>query len=168
MSRIEVRRARAEDVPRIIELWDELLSLHERLDPRFARRESAAITFEAFVRHNAEHEASVVLVAEADAGIVGFCMAAATELPPVYDTGPNAEIFDLAVTERYRRQGIGRRLVGELREWARNRGLGRIELRAAVANPVARAFWHAVGAVPLLEMLTLDPGREAPEHAARS
>lgn len=167
MSRIEVRAARSEDLARIVELWDELLGLHERLDPRFARRAGAATTFEAFVRHNTEHEAALVLIAETEDGIAGFCMAAEAELPPIFDVGPIAEIFDLAVTERHRRRGVGRRLVQGVREWAVERELERIELRAAVANPEARAFWRELGAVSFLETLTIDVRRSAPGRSAR-
>ena len=149
------RPARPDEVPRIVELWDELMSLHERLDRRFVRRSGATASFEVFVRHNLESESAVVLVAEVDGEIAGYCMAAEAELPPVFEIGPIGEIYDIVVAEHHRRQGIGRELVDGVCDWAREHGMERIDLRASVRNPEALAFWRRL-ASPFLEILTID------------
>jgi GNAT superfamily N-acetyltransferase len=165
MDLIRTRPAREDEVARVVELWRELMEYHVRLDPRFRTREGAAATFESFARHNSQQEAAILLVAEIAGDVVGYCMAAESELPPLFDIGPIAEIYDLAVTERHRRQGIGRRLVEAVCAWARDRSLSRIELRASVRNPAALAFWRSL-ATPFLETLTIDP-RTLPRAAAR-
>ncbi|MBW2277519.1 MAG: GNAT family N-acetyltransferase [Deltaproteobacteria bacterium] len=166
MDLIRIRPARPDEIPRIVELWDELMAMHEGLDPRFTRRPSANEAFEMFARHNTQSEAAIVLVAEVDGAVVGFCMAVEAELPPVFEVGPIGEIYDLVVAEHCRRRGIGRRLVDGVCNWARERGLDRVDLRASVNNPDALAFWRAI-ASPFLETLTINPNAEPPDGATR-
>jgi GNAT superfamily N-acetyltransferase len=166
MDLVRIRPARLEDLEQIAELWDELMALHEALDPRFTRRSGASEPFEGFVRHNIESEAAIVLVAEVAGRIIGYSMAAESELPPVFEVGPIGEIFDMVVTAERRRQGIGRRLVEGVCDWARERGLARVDLRASVRNPDALAFWRSL-ASPFLETLTIDVGGQPPDPAAR-
>ena len=155
MDQIRIRPASTDDVPRVVELWDELMTLHEHLDPRFTRRAQAADAFAMFARHNIETDAAVVLVAELDDAVVGYCMAVEAELPPVFEIGPIGEIYDTVVAARYRRKGIGRELVDGAIDWARERELDRLEVRASLANPQALAFWRRV-ASPFLETMTID------------
>lgn len=166
MDLIRIRPARSDDIQHILELWDELMTLHESLDQRFTRRSGATEPFEVFVRHNVDSEAAIVLVAEVEDAVVGWCMAVEAELPPVFDVKPIGEIYDLVVTAGKRRQGIGRRLVDEVCGWARERDLGRIDLRASVRNPEALGFWRAI-ASPFLETLTIDPNTAMPDQPAR-
>jgi GNAT superfamily N-acetyltransferase len=73
-------------------------------------------------------------VAEADGCVIGF----ATWL----GTGDVTEIEDLFVDPDRMRGGVGRALVQDLIELARQRGVRRVEV---TGNPHARAFYEAVG-----------------------
>lgn len=55
------------------------------------------------------------------------------------------EILNLAVHGDYRRQGLGRRLVGEALARARERGVRRCWLEVRAANQEAREFYRALG-----------------------
>jgi GNAT superfamily N-acetyltransferase len=54
-------------------------------------------------------------------------------------------LVDLYVEREFRRQGVGRSLVGAAEAEARNRGCARIGAAVADDNPAARAFYEALG-----------------------
>jgi len=87
----------------------------------------------------------LVLVAVIDQQIVGYCLATIQEYPPVYIDTRYGYIQDIAVTEKYRRDGFGARLFGKALEWLTERGISRVQLDAAANNPISRGFWMKMG-----------------------
>ena len=56
-----------------------------------------------------------------------------------------AELDSLAVSQRFRRQRIGTRLVEAALDWAKAAGASRTELNVYEFNEPARAFWASFG-----------------------
>jgi GNAT superfamily N-acetyltransferase len=84
-----------------------------------------------------------VFVAELENGEIAGWIAAF-----VYRTieaAARAEISGLVVDERYRSQGIGKRLLARSEEWARERGCSTIGLRSNVLRDRAHAFYERHG-----------------------
>lgn len=150
-----IRTATQDDVDAVVELWSELMAYHESLDERFVRGEDARVKFRTFLEINIDSEHAQVLVAQSQGAIVGYTMAQESKRPPVFAVQAIVEIMDMAVTSGYRRRGVGRVLVEEMRHWAHERGAAAIYLGAAAANPGANRFWAAVGARPYIHLLEL-------------
>ena len=81
------------------------------------------------------------LVAERGAAIVGFLVARAA--------GPESEILNLAVEPGFRRQGIGRQLLNDLR----TRHPGYLFLEVRESNHPARQFYERLGFAMVTERL---------------
>ena len=100
---IVIRRATAADGARLAELSEILgypvasSTLAPRLVRLLARAEDA------------------VFVAEAESGVVGWVHGAEQEL---LESGRRCEILGLVVDPAYRNQGVGRRLVTAVEQWA--------------------------------------------------
>jgi GNAT superfamily N-acetyltransferase len=62
-------------------------------------------------------------------------------------------IDDIVVLPSWRRQGIGARLVRAAENWARDRGAAWVELGVYDFNTEARAFYEALGYLPVLTKL---------------
>jgi GNAT superfamily N-acetyltransferase len=130
---IAVRRATAIDAARIAELSGILgypadsSSLAPRLERLLARTEDA------------------VFVAEAESGVVGWIHGAEQEL---LESGRRCEIFGLVVDPGYRSQGVGRRLVTAVEQWAANRGLGQMTVRSNVTRAESHPFYQRLGYIP--------------------
>ena len=98
--------------------------------------------------HIAEHilarsQFETPYVAELDQQVVG--LACLRLLPCLCDPIPYAELTELIVDPRYRRQGAGRALVQAIEAEARSQGATTMVLMTAWKNTQAHAFYHAIG-----------------------
>lgn len=91
------------------------------------------------------NEMAPALVAEEGDQIVGYLLGALLSHPTA--VGASAEIDEVCVAELYRRSGIGRRLVQELRQRlnANVSDLSTIKARIDRQNESGKAFLHALG-----------------------
>jgi ribosomal protein S18 acetylase RimI-like enzyme len=60
-------------------------------------------------------------------------------------------IYDIAVSEKYRRNSIGEKLYNTAIEWFQKRKVKRIELNVSISNPVSMKFWTKIGLKPYYE-----------------
>jgi ribosomal protein S18 acetylase RimI-like enzyme len=143
---MEIRRARAADLPAVSRLAAELVRLHHRYDPpRFMMVEPVEEGYRWFFSRELKRRRAIILLAE-DAGvIVGYA----------YGTmeGRNwndlldacGKLNDLYVDATARRCGAGRALVTAMLKELRDRGAPRVVLLSAWKNPEAHAFFEALG-----------------------
>jgi GNAT superfamily N-acetyltransferase len=155
-GQVNIREAVVEDVPAIIEIWKELMDFHKELDSLFSRSATGHERFAEFVTSNMEKEDSCVLVAADGGHIVGYCQACISNYPPVLVKEKYVEIFDMAVTKKYQRQGIGRMIIDALRRWYADKDVDRIELKYLTANKSAEKFWTKMGFKSYLETVFME------------
>jgi len=124
-----IRKATLDDAPAIARLSGELGypvqagTMRERLE-RILERD--------------EH---VVFVAETTE-VAGWIHAAEHEL---LEIGRHCEICGLVVGSGQRGNGIGRRLIEAVEEWAPSHGLKQISVRSNVIRPESHPFYESVG-----------------------
>jgi GNAT superfamily N-acetyltransferase len=87
-------------------------------------------------------EEHVVLVAETSGQIIGWIHGAVHEFLVAGRVGENC---GLVVAEGQRTNGVGRRLVEAVEQWARGRGLDQVSVRSNVARPESHPFYEKVG-----------------------
>ena len=149
-----VRRAAVRDAAGVAELWCALTAHHRGLDPSFAagpgEAAAAARLLEGLVR---DPDAELLVWEEEGRGLLGFCSARIRRAAPLALERRCGEIVDLLVHAGERRRGIGRALVAAASAWLGQRGVGRIEVRVAHANPEGQAFWRALGYADLVDVL---------------
>ena len=150
-EKFKIRQATGADVSALSELWKEFMDFHKERDPHFSRATTGHENFAKFVAEHIQNDMSCVLVAEEKNEIIGYCMASIAKYPPVFEPTKYGTVFDLAVTEKYRRKGIGKRMFEEIERWFSERKIRRIELRVATSNEVSIAFWHKMGFIPYVE-----------------
>lgn len=155
-EQVKIREAAVGDVPVIVEIWKELMDFHKELDAIFSRSATGHERFAEFLTSNMEKEDSCVLVAADGGRAVGYCQACISKYPPVLVREKYVEIFDMGVTEKYQRQGIGRMMIDALRRWYADKDVGRIELKYLTANKSAEEFWTKMGFKPYLKTAFLE------------
>lgn len=142
---VKIRKARQSDTEHIVALWKEFMDFHRQYDAHFTRSRYGHMKFKDFVSKKISARNALVLVAQVNRRVVGHIIACIDPYPPVFVEKRYGAIYDLMVDSRFRRRGIGRRLLSETRKWFRKKGIKRIELSVAVTNPLAMRFWNRVG-----------------------
>ena len=159
--RVIIRKAVTEDVPSILELWKEMMDFHKERDRIFSRSVTGHEGFADYISGHMSRDTSCVFVAEAGKDIVGYCLAFVEKYPPVLEIKEYGLVQDIAVSEKYRHRGIGKRFLNEARNWFSEKGISRIEARVATTNKISTGFWAKMGFTPYLETVFVELQRDA-------
>jgi ribosomal protein S18 acetylase RimI-like enzyme len=156
MAKVTVRRARPEDLDALLDLWQEMMDYHARLDRRFVPAAEGKRVFRPTIEAWMADELWRVLVAVADGQVVGYTIGRIADNAPVFEMQQYGYVTDICVAADWRRAGVGRRLFTALRTWFRRHGLTVVQLNVAAVNPVSQAFWRAMGFGDYLDRMWLD------------
>ena len=141
--KFEIRTARAEDVPIILQLVRDLAT-YERAPNEVTATEEQLVE----VLFGPRPSAEVMLAFEEDTA-VGF--AVFFHNFSTWLGRPGLYLEDLFVKPEVRGKGYGRALLVHLAKIARERGCGRMEWAVLDWNDPAIQFYHKVGAAPMDE-----------------
>ena len=148
---IKIKKASRKDVEKIKSLWCEFLDFHERYDSHYKRSKNGAKAFGRFVTRQISDRNALVLIAQVDKETCAYLLARLENRPPVFVETRYGMIYDIAVSEKYRRNGIGEKLYNTAIEWFQKRKVKRIELNVSISNPVSMKFWTKIGLKPYYE-----------------
>lgn len=138
-ERVEVRKAIAADVERILDGYEWLFAPPGSKPPSWDRVVAAERLAVAI-----SSEDAAVLVADESGRIVGICTAYLDLVSVRF--GLRCWVEDLAVDPGSRSQGIGRALLAAAREWASAGGASHLELDSGAARVDAHRFYEREGA----------------------
>lgn len=151
-----IRRATRSDIDEVVDLWKEHMDFHSGMYPLFARSERGHVEFAKFLTKQCTDPDWAVFVAVDDETVVGYCLATLMAYPPVFRIRAFGFIQDMAVSQDFRRRGVGAELLKELCVWFRKRGVRRIELQALIGNEISQSFWRKQGFAPYLNRFAKD------------
>lgn len=133
---IIIRTACLGDIPRLSELLFELFSIESDFEPDVVKQVKGLSML-----MNEPEGQSLVLVAVLQGLVVG--MATVQTLISTAEGGRVGFIEDVIVDSKYRRKGIGTRLLWEVVDWSRRERLKRLQLLADRDNPRALNFYSS-------------------------
>ena len=137
--KLAVRSAVETDVPRVLELLDQID------DSMYARREDAGQAARLSIfRQIAADPRQHVLVADADGRIVGTVHLVVI---PHFSRSckPSALLESMVVDEAHRRKGVGAALLREVQRLARDAGCYKLALSSNLARRGAHRFYSRLG-----------------------
>jgi ribosomal protein S18 acetylase RimI-like enzyme len=155
-KQITIRKAAPKDVPAILELWKELMDFHKKLNSIWTISACGHKQFAEYVIQHTNSKDSCAFVATDGKKPVGYCLIKISNYPPVLKRRQYGELTNMAVTKKYRRYGIGQKLVTKVRKWCAKRGISRIEAKYSTENPMAAGFWAKAGFRPYLKSTFLE------------
>jgi ribosomal protein S18 acetylase RimI-like enzyme len=151
-----VRKAVPTDLHVIVALWQEMMVFHQAVDAYFTPSESAEEAYRTYAASNIAAEEKLVLVCVDNGDVIGFIQAEIRDYPPVYPVLKYAQISDIAVTERKRGMGAGKLLLTRALQWAKQRGVTRVQCQVAVNNRISQGFWKKNGFRGVTETCVLE------------
>ncbi len=141
----KIAEATEKHIPEIVGLWKELADYHSNIDPFFTRKKDGHINFESFIAKLIRSEEAKIFIALEDEKLIGYTIAKIDLYPPVYLLEKHGSIYDMYVTLKHRKKGIGNKLWQEALKWFKALGLERVELSIVPANPISSSFWKKHG-----------------------
>jgi len=148
-----LRRAGADDLAGLVELWIEVTAHHAALDPLFTLRPNSRPVIERLIRSQLRDSDAAIFVVDSLDSLAGFCCVRVDRAPPILEETRRAEITDLGVRVALRRRGFGRALAAAALDWTAERGVDRVEVRVASRNAEGQAFWRELGFDDLMDVL---------------
>jgi len=145
-----IRPASPADYEATCALFDQLDALHREQLPWLLRAPLGQPRSRAHFDELLSSQRSVVLLAAAT-DIVGLTTVRLQSAPdlPAFIPQHWGVIDDIVVLPSWRRRGIGARLARAAENWARDRGTAWLELGVYDFNTEARAFYEALGYLPV-------------------
>jgi len=142
-----IRRATSADLPTLGRLGALLVQEHHDFDAlRFlAASDRTPDRYASFLGSQLDDPDVVLLVAEVEAGVIGYALAAIEDYDWMSLRGPAAVLHDLVVDPGYRGRGVGRVLLDATLSRLRSRGAPRVVLSTAERNESAQRLFERMG-----------------------
>lgn len=137
----KIESAQLPDLPRMAELLNDLFGVEFDFTADATRQMRG---LEMLIAEAAKNDRQTIIVVRDDNGMVAG-MASAQLVISTAEGARSAWLEDVVVHPDFRRQGVGKLLVGHLFAWAKARGATRVQLVADQENAVARLFYTALG-----------------------
>ena len=149
-SMLNVRRAKREDVPRILELLVQVDMVHHKGRPDLFKGPATKYNAEELASIIADDQTPVFVCTDEEDTVIGhaFCIheqivgdAVRTDVKTLY-------IDDICVDEAHRGCGAGRALYRHVSKYAQDNGFYNITLNVWTCNPGAMSFYESLGLKP--------------------
>ena len=148
---MKVRRAGADDIPRIMDLLRQVEAVHHDGRPDIFRKAAVKYTPEDLKVLLRDEKRPVFVAEDAGGRVIGhaFCLLREVQDHPLFEDDRSLYIDDICVDRSCRGQGVGRALFEHCASFARERGCRRITLNVWAFNGPARKFYESLGMEPL-------------------
>jgi len=140
---LRFRAATGADIPALCELLAELFTLEADFTPDPDKQTRALTAL--IERHDqaVDKAPGLLWLAQLDDRVIGMC-----SLQVLYSTAEGGEVGlleDVIIDAAFRRHGVGSAMLESLEQWARRRGLRRLQLLADRDNAAAELFYRNAG-----------------------
>lgn len=143
---IEIVKAEEKHVPAIGQLYWEFIKFHQDIDPIWTPLDNSIPDMvENHLRRFMKSEDGLVLVALEGTRVVGYSLSEIKGLFPGLKREKYGYIDTMAVTESYRREGVGKKMFDEIVKWFQSNEIKRVELGTTAQNLIGNSFWRKQG-----------------------
>ncbi len=151
-----IRLANSVDVPAMAVLWHERMTLQQRSDRRYKIAPNGQALWSTTVREWLVDDQFIIYVAHHESQLVGYIIGCIQASPPGVIPEQVGAVLEIVVGAHTNQSGLGRQLLDPVRRWFRERGLMRMIAYVPRRQPVEQAFWRALGAAELTDMMWMN------------
>jgi len=146
-----IRKARVADVDRIAKMNLDLLKMHNRFDERFQLKKGALKLLKEHMRKKVYSNNVQIYVAE-DQDVIGFMVAKIEKNFPAFKESQFGHIGATYVEKKYRKSGLGRKLLDNSIEWLKGKGVKNVALHVHEKNAIGLGAWEKLGFKNYMQM----------------
>jgi GNAT superfamily N-acetyltransferase len=155
MQTLLVRAATAHDLPRLASLWYENTVLQQQADRRLKMAPDGEARWTlAATAWLADPQARIVVADRGD-GVIGYAVGRVEAGPSGLLPEQRGVILELAIDAHGYHAGVGRELIGALRQWFKGQGAEEFIVHVTRRHAVEQAFWRALGAKEWIDCLSM-------------
>jgi ribosomal protein S18 acetylase RimI-like enzyme len=149
----DIRKINSEDIEQVFTLLI-ALARHEKIEDRF-KLTKEKMRLDLF---GPEADWHCFVVTTTSNEIIGFCLFSFANINRSFNHTPLIHIDDIFIKAKYRKYGLGKKLLEAIALVAKNNGIDRIELWCIKDNFLGQAFYQRLGARKLdfLDVYSLD------------
>lgn len=153
-----IRAAVINDHEGLCKVYEELDELHRTNHPELFIKADGYARAKEYISGIIEDSRKALFVALIDSRVVGFaeCYIQQASSFPVVKEREWIQLDNIAVLQAYQTHHIGSLLFAKVREWAKARQIGRIELKVYSFNKNAITFYSQKGFKDLSQTMYLD------------
>lgn len=155
-ARIEVREARSEDLPGVVDLWEQMIEHHTKLSHHFTLSRDGVRRYSKYLASKFSEKSTKLVVATQDSRLVGFMLCLLSPNAPVFKEKTLGVVSDVYVVPELRKRGVAREMLKVALRWFKKNRVTTVQLSVAAANLEARAAWGQLGFKPHMMMKRLD------------
>ena len=153
---MEIKEASEKHIPEITKLWMEFMYFNTAIEPFDTSGDNVLTQVETHLRNKITSDDSLVLIATDNQRVVGYSISQITRRPPFTRGKQLGVIYDMAVTASYRKKGIGKEILDQIKSWFKDRDIHRIELSVVTKNTIGDSFWREQGFKDYEQILYLE------------
>ena len=142
---IEIRKAIQQDIEQVTNFGLILLKQHSDLDPYFTPTETVDKVYRRFLEGCLNSEDKLFLVAENNGKLVGYAVGEIQKRSPIFMITENGYINDVFVQAEFRKLGIARKFLIELKKWFKTKDIKYVELSVHAKNEIGKKTWAKFG-----------------------
>ena len=141
-----IRKAKENDIPRILDLLSQVNDVHAVGRPDFFITGKRKYE-EDDLKKILHDEVTPVFVCEEDDDIKGYAFCVMHDLSKCSNLRPDKSLYidDICVDEKYRRQGVGKKLYDFVLQYAKDENCFNVTLNVWDKNLEAKAFYESMG-----------------------
>jgi ribosomal protein S18 acetylase RimI-like enzyme len=140
-AKISIRRARAADLPSLVELGTELARSDRRFDPLFKEDWYTSEPGKKYLLKKIRGGQHVCFVAETSGQLIGYATGGINKTDTARPV-THSELGNLYVQEDYRRHGVGHHLLATFRQWSKKKGVEKMIVHVTSGNTDGIAFYE--------------------------
>ena len=143
---IKIVRAQEKHVGAIGELYLEFINFHADIDPIWTPIDDPIPGMvENHLRRFMTSDDGLVLVAQDNERVIGYSLSEIKRITPGSKRGKYGYVDTMAITNSYRRAGIGDKMFAEVVKWFQSNDITRVEVQTASESVGANSFWQKQG-----------------------
>ena len=150
-----IRRARAADLPALVDLWLEKMALQQFRDERLRLAPDAAERRAAAMAAWMKSPDFCLLVAMRETQTEGYVIGCERKGQPGLLPLRRGHVLEMTLAMHSDLHGIGSCLWSALRDWFGSRGLDEAIVQVSRRQPVEQAFWRSLAASDMTDTLWL-------------
>ena len=140
---MEIKVAAEKDIPDILRLWMEFMYFNSEAEPFGDRNKDVLGEMVDHFKKKITAPNNIFIIAVEEGRTIGYAFADITKSPETHEK--IGKIYDVTVTQGFRKQGIGQKMLETIKAWFIEHKIETIELTKIMKKRLPESFWAREG-----------------------